>query len=79
MFRIERPSLAQHGHGDMSRTRRDQSSLIARAGIADHDLQHEAVDLSFRQWVGSLLLDRVLRGEYEERLVEREDSSPIVT
>ena len=47
-------------------------ALVARAGIADHHLEHEAVNLSFGQRVGSLLLDRVLRGQDEKRLVESE-------
>ena len=47
-------------------------ALVARAGIADHHLEHEAVDLGFGQRIGSLLLDRVLRGQDEKRLVERE-------
>ena len=47
-------------------------ALLARAGIADDHLEHEAVNLGFGQRIGSLLLDRVLRGQDEKRLVERE-------
>jgi hypothetical protein len=32
------------------------------------DVEHEAVELGLGQRVGALLLDRVLRGEHEERL-----------
>ena len=45
-------------------------ALVAGAGVADHHLEHEAVDLGLGQRVGSLLLDRVLRGQDEKRLVE---------
>ena len=36
--------------------------------IADDDLEHEAVHLGLGQRVGSLLLDRVLRGDHKERV-----------
>ena len=35
------------------------------------DVEHEAVELRFRQRIGALLLDRVLRGQHEERLGQR--------
>ena len=37
-------------------------------GIADIDLQQEAVELGFRQRIGAFLLQRVLGGEHMERL-----------
>ena len=46
------------------------SSVAAR--IADHDLEHEPVDLRLGQRIGALLLDRVLRGQHEERLRQRD-------
>ena len=36
------------------------------------DLEHEAVELGLGELVGALLLDRVLRGEDEERIGKRE-------
>ena len=36
--------------------------------IADDDVEHEPVELRFRQRIGALLLDRVLRRQHEERL-----------
>ena len=41
-------------------------------GIADLHLQHEPVHLRFGKRIGSLLLDRVLRGKHQERLGELE-------
>src|SRR6185436_9610569 len=35
-------------------------------GIADLDIEHEPVELGFWQRVRALLLDRILRGDYEE-------------
>ena len=37
-------------------------------GIADLDVEHEAVELGFGQRIGPFLLDRVLRGDDEERI-----------
>ena len=45
--------------------------LVARR-IADPQLEHEAVDLRLGQRVRALLLDRVLRRQHEERLLELE-------
>ena len=50
----------------------DDSNLLARGRIADHDLEHETVDLRFRQRVGAIGLDRVLGGEDQERLIDPE-------
>ena len=36
-------------------------------GIVDVDLHQEAVKLRFRQWIGALLFERVLRGEHVKR------------
>ena len=44
----------------------------SRAGIADFELQHEAVDLRFGQRIGAFLLDGVLGGQNQERLFELE-------
>ncbi len=45
--------------------------LFVAAGIVDDDLEHETVHLRFGQRVGSLLLDRVLRGHHQERFIQR--------
>ena len=44
--------------------------LLGREG--DHDLEQEPVELGLGQRVGALHLERVLRGEHEERRLERE-------
>ena len=46
-------------------TIRFSSSIV---GIIDLDVEHEAVELRFGQRIGSFLLDRVLRGDDEERI-----------
>ena len=43
-------------------------SSSSRDGIADGELHHEPVELRLGQRIGALLLDRVLRGQHEERL-----------
>jgi hypothetical protein len=45
----------------------DDAPLVVAAGVVDHDLQHEAVDLRLGQRIGALGLDRVLRRHHEER------------
>ena len=40
-------------------------------GVADHQLHQEPVELGFRQWIGPLVLDRVLGGQNPECLRER--------
>ena len=57
----------------------DDDELLRRRRVADDDLHHESVDLCLRQRVRALRLDRVLRGEHEERMDERLRSRPIVT
>ena len=44
--------------------------LFVGIGIADRELEHEAIDLRFRQRVRALLLDRILSREHQERIVE---------
>ena len=46
--------------------------LFVARRIADAQLEHEAVDLRFGERIGALLLDRILRREHEERLLELE-------
>ncbi len=52
----------------MAVVRRATSNSSSNVGILDEDLEHEAVLLGLGQRVGSFLLDRVLRGEHEERV-----------
>ena len=47
------------------------STSSSADGVVDVDVEHEAVELGLGQRVGALLLDGVLRGEHEERQVER--------
>ncbi len=46
--------------------------LLVAAGVADPHLEHEPVELRLGQRVGALVLDRVLRRQHHERLVQRE-------
>ena len=46
----------------------DDNEFVHLVGIADEDLQHEAVDLRLREGVRPLGLDRVLGGHDEERV-----------
>ena len=46
----------------------DDRDLVARVGVVDHELEHEAVDLRLGQRVGALGLDRVLRRHDQEGL-----------
>ena len=48
--------------------RRDDLDLFFLARVADLQLEHEPVELRFRQRIRAFLLDRILRGEHEERL-----------
>ena len=45
--------------------------LVHRLGVADAQPEHEAVELRLGQREGALVLDRVLRGDDEERLRHR--------
>src|SRR5262249_26843115 len=55
----------------LARCRRlSDGQLLLEAGVIDEDLEHEAVELGLGQRIGSLLLDRVLRAEHEERLLQ---------
>ena len=45
--------------------------LVAGGRVVDDDVKHEPVELGFRQWIRALLLDGVLRGEHEQRPLQR--------
>ena len=45
--------------------------FLVETRIVDEHLEHEAVLLGFGQRIGALLLDRVLRGQHEERVGQR--------
>ena len=48
--------------------RRATSNSSLKLGIGDEHFEHEPVELRFGQRVRAFLLDRVLRGEHEERV-----------
>ena len=48
------------------------SNSSSSLGIVDEHVEHEAVELRFGQRIGAFLLDRVLRGQHEERLGQRD-------
>ena len=50
------------GHGVQN------GALLGAIRIADDQLQHEAIDLRFRQRISAFLLERVLRRENEKRI-----------
>ena len=45
--------------------------FLGAAGIIDLDVQQEPVELGFGQRIGPFLLERVLRGQHEERVGQR--------
>ena len=47
------------------------SSSSSSTGIIDPDVEHEPVELGLGQRIRPFLLDRVLRGQHEERLGQR--------
>ncbi len=49
----------------------EDHDLLDRLGITEPDPQHEAVELGLRQGERALVLDRVLRGDDEERVGHR--------
>ena len=52
------------------RRRAHDLELLVFGRMVDHDVEHEAVELGFRQRIGAFELDRVLRREDVERLFE---------
>ena len=49
---------------------RQNRALVRRARVVDHHVQHEAIELRFRQRIGAFLLDRILRRQHEQRPIE---------
>ena len=50
--------------------RRAISNSSLNVGYLHEHLEHEAVLLGFGQRIGAFLLDRVLRGQHEERIAQ---------
>ena len=46
----------------------DDLELLVLARVVDQDVEHEPVELGLGQRIGAFLLDRVLRGQDEERV-----------
>jgi len=40
--------------------------LLFRAGVGNHELQQEAIDLRFRKRIGPFQVDRILRRHHQE-------------
>ncbi len=53
----------RHAAGDLP--------FLGAAGVIDLDVEQEAVELRFGQRIGPFLLQRVLRGQHEERRGQR--------
>ena len=70
----DRARLEQALHRDLLASTHPEEHflLLIAIGIADPDLQHEAVELGLGKRVGPLVLDRVLGRQHHERLVQRE-------
>lgn len=66
---------AQHAldglRADVAGVAPDDLALLVRRGVVHDDLHEEAVGLSLGERIRSLLVDRVLRREHEERFGER--------
>ena len=52
----------------VARRRGENLLFLVGGGIVDLDVEHEPVELRFGQRIGAFLLDRVLRGDREERI-----------
>ena len=71
-FTIARPESTLRTSGfSFARGRRQNPLLFVGRRIVDLDVEHEAVELGLGQRIGPFLLDRVLRGDGEERLGQR--------
>ena len=46
----------------------DDLELFFLFGVVNENIEHEPVELGFRQRIGSFLLDRILRRQHEERV-----------
>jgi hypothetical protein len=56
----------------MSRSRSTcHFKFFVKTWIVDQHLEHKAVLLGFREWVGPLLFDRVLCGQHEKGIAQR--------
>ncbi len=49
----------------------DDLHLVVFGQVGHHDVEQEAIELRFGQRIGAFELDRVLRGQHEERPLER--------
>ena len=49
----------------------EDRQFLFLAGVGQLQLEHEAVDLGLGQRIGAFLLDGVLRGQDQERLLQR--------
>ena len=60
---------------DLGRMRRrglhQDPPFVSDFRIADHDVEHEPIELRLGQRIRAFLFDRVLRGQHEERPIER--------
>src|SRR6185312_9286587 len=59
-----------HGYLVLARHAAQHFLLLVARRITNVQLEHEAVDLRLGQRIGSFLLDRILRGQHEKRLLQ---------
>ena len=64
-------STLRHFRPLLPRRRRQNLLLFRRRRVVDLDVEHEPVELRFGQRIRAFLLDRVLRGDREERIRQR--------
>ena len=53
--------------GARTRGLRHDADFVLGDEVGHHDVEHEAIELRFRQRIRAFELDRILRGEHEER------------
>ena len=63
---------ARAGQSARARHQIEDLTFLLAVRVADAQFQHETVHLRFRQRISPFLLDRILRGEHEERFFKFE-------
>ena len=58
----------------VARRRRKNPLLLRSRRVVDDDVEHESIELRFRQRIGPFLFDRILRREDEQRTLERDSA-----
>ena len=59
-----------------ARRLRHDPDFVLGIEVGHHDVEHEAIELRLRQRIGAFELDRILRGQHEERPLQLDRSGP---